>query len=117
PRKSTAEERLAAAYERELQAIASPIGIQAENGSSAAQTPKPISSSDAFTANALMNGLAQPQTTTNTPGQRHAAIGNAEVDDPNLQSRKEAFLASARRAAPDDYLNSTRTKPLSKYEI
>lgn len=121
-RKSSAEERLAAAYERELQAIASPISIQAENGSSALQSanypPKATTPTDASATNALLNALAQTQTNPNALAlERPAATGNGELDDSNVQSRKESFLAAARRAIPDDYLSSTRTKPFSKYEI
>jgi type IV secretory pathway VirB10-like protein len=120
PRKSSIDERLLAAYERELQAIASPTSIQTENAPGTPQslnystTAKPAN--DASATNALMEALGR--TNANAPArERQAVIGNGESDDSNLQTRKEAFLAAARRAPVDDYLNSTRTMPLSKYEI
>jgi type IV secretion system protein VirB10 len=35
----------------------------------------------------------------------------------NMQDAKEKFLARARSGSAEDYLNSTRTKPVSAYEI
>jgi type IV secretion system protein VirB10 len=121
PRKSSADERLAAAYERELQAMASPTSIQAENGGSSTSpsfgTPSTMPSSNDLSAiNAFTNAL-RGTTASVPPRERQTLIGNSELDDQNLQTRKEAFLAAARRSTPADYLKSTRTMPLSKYEI
>ena len=41
----------------------------------------------------------------------------ANQSDQSQQNGKEAFLAKARAGQTDDYLKSTRTAPLSRYEI
>jgi type IV secretion system protein TrbI len=38
-------------------------------------------------------------------------------DSQNMQDRKEAFLAAARKAERSNYLESTRTAPISRYEL
>ena len=38
-------------------------------------------------------------------------------DDPNMQDRKDAFLAKAEGRALKNYLLATRTKPLTQYEV
>ena len=49
---------------------------------------------------------------------RSAASGRASDDyDQNMQTRKEQFLESAASKKADDYLRSTRSAPLSEYEI
>jgi type IV secretion system protein VirB10 len=40
-----------------------------------------------------------------------------EYEVQNMQDTKERFLARARAGSADNYLNSTRTKPVSPYEI
>ena len=49
---------------------------------------------------------------------RSAASGRTSDDyDQNMQTRKEQFLETAASKKGDDYLRSTRTAPLSEYEI
>lgn len=50
---------------------------------------------------------------------RHQQTGDevGDFEEQNMQGRKETFLAKARNAQADDYLRSTRTPPLSTYEI
>ena len=43
--------------------------------------------------------------------------GDSDYDGQNMQTRKEAFLVSARSQKTDDYLRSTRSAPLGTYEI
>ena len=43
--------------------------------------------------------------------------GDGESSDQSQQNGKESFLAKARAGQTDDYLKSTRTAPLSRYEI
>ena len=40
-----------------------------------------------------------------------------DYDSQNMQTAKKAFLSSAQQQKTDDYLHSTRTAPLSAYEI
>jgi type IV secretory pathway VirB10-like protein len=123
PKKSLADEHLARAYERELQAIASPISIQGERGeNSGSIQPPPLGypssnmpSTDAGVT-ALINALRGGNVGA-TIGERQVRMGGGEADDSPPSSRKEAFLATARRTSAEDYLSSTRTLPVSKYEI
>lgn len=43
--------------------------------------------------------------------------GSSDYDSQNMQTRKEQFLDTASAKKTDDYLRSTRTAPLSEYEI
>jgi type IV secretion system protein VirB10 len=68
------------------------------------------------------NGNAQitPQTIRTLVGQRSSTAGGNEEDpaeDRSSQTEKDAFLAQTRAAQRDDYLKSTRTAPLLRYEI
>ncbi len=130
---SPEERRLIAAYQREQQAMVAPtttrdgFGISGSgagaqpasnsrtNGDDAAQMASMIQ------ALARQNGNAQitPQAVRAFLGQRSTSPAS-NGDDPetaNAQSEKEAFLASARATQRDDYLKSTRTASLSRYEI
>ncbi len=51
------------------------------------------------------------------PPSSSGASAGGDYDSQNMQSRKEQFLQSASAKRTDDYLNSTRTAPLSEYEI
>src|SRR5439155_7832111 len=55
------------------------------------------------------NGLSTPYAQSTAP--------SSVTDDQYMQSRKEAFLTKARAVNPDDYVKSTRTSALSRYEI
>jgi len=130
---SPEERRLIAAYEREQQAIVAPttmregFGMSASGAGAQSASNSRTNGDDAaqmasvIQALARQNGNAQitPQAIRALLGQRSSSTaGNS--DDPettNAQSEKEAFLASARAAQRDDYLKSTRTAPLSRYEI
>lgn len=114
------ERRLAAAYERELRAIAAPTGIQSANGNSPAQVASNYGSTPS-TPNAPeispIAALAQVLSPRNNGGgQSPIASGNSS-EDQNPQLRQEAFLARARAASSDDYLKSVRMSSLSPYEI
>jgi type IV secretory pathway VirB10-like protein len=125
PREASPEERrLMAAYERDQQAIAAPTtmreGFAAGESGVAAPTR---SSSDAAQIASIgqalgkQNGNAQvtPEMIRTALGQRNP--GGPDEDAEARQSDKEAFLAAARTAQRDDYLKTTRTAPLSRYEI
>lgn len=107
------ERRLIAAYEREQQAIVAPTSSQSRFGSlSSSQTLAP-----AFEA--PPNGWnSQPAANRVDPSPQSTRTANrADQDDQNMQAMKEAFLSRARTVPAEDYLKSTRTAPLSKYEI
>jgi len=132
PREPSPEERrLLAAYEREQQAIAAPTTLREGFGSptlgSGPQPPPGIRSNtdDASQIASVVQALTRQNGNSQvTPDAVRALIAqrsqSAEGDsesEPNTQSAKEAFLAKARAGQADDYLKSTRTTPLSQYEI
>jgi type IV secretion system protein VirB10 len=110
PEPTPEQKRLIAAYEREVQAIAAPTTIQTSSGMQIGASPY----------------AAVPQTAASSPpsmeeiqkllkGVSRGNSSSAQVQ--NGQSDKERFLAQARGSKPEDYLNSTRTAPVSNYEI
>ncbi len=114
------DRRLAAAYQREQEAIQAPTSIRNSSGSSldtANQVPTMRSGSDDLSqVEALSRALGARQ------GGNSVALPNGqppenEYDSQNMQSRKDAFLAATRNRQADDYLRSTREAPLSRYEI
>jgi len=116
-RQPTAEERrLAALYEREQQAIAAPTGVRAsETGfndpAMSAQGDPP----EAATLAALAQALAGGRATTAAGAASVSASGG--YDAQNMQAGKEDFLARHRADVADDYLKSTRTPSVSRYEV
>jgi len=133
PREPSPEERrLLAAYEREQQAIAAPTTLRDGFGSAGFGTSPQAgqgsrNNTDDATQLASMiqalsrqggGSLATPEAVRSLLASRGGS-GNETGDDgdQNLQGRKEAFLAKARAGQMDDYLKSTRTAPLSRYEI
>jgi type IV secretory pathway VirB10-like protein len=113
--KTPEDRRLAAAYQREQEAIQAPTSIRNSATSSISTTTMQPASNDLSQVEALSRAL----------GARHGgsvALPNGqslenEYDGQNMQSRKEAFLTAARNHQSDDYLRSTREAPLSRYEI
>lgn len=132
-REPTAEEkRLALAYERELQALDSPTNPQAPTGAGLGRFAV-ASSGTSDTGNAQLASLLR--SLQGLPGATPGAsvpsnnllpritltgqtnTGPEEYETQNMQDSKERFLARARAASEDNYLNSTRTKPVGPYEI
>lgn len=120
PREMTAEERAnAAAYQRELEARSAPLSTRGTFAASTA-TPGPASGSvrpGSGDVSAIAQALA------NRPREGAADVVNAaltaksEYETENGQTAKAGFLADARDKKTGDYLQSTRTAPLSPYEI
>lgn len=126
------EKRLAIAYERELQALDSPTNPQATTGAGLGRFTV-ASASIPDTGNARLTNLLRslqngpvPTAGASAPsnnlvpkialaGQTNSATEEYEAQ--NMQDAKERFLARARTASEDNYLNSTRTKPVGRYEI
>ena len=114
------ERRLAAAYQREQEAIQAPTSIRNSSASSFGpgnSVPAVRSGSD---------DLSQVEALSRALGARQGGDSLAlpsgqptenDYDAQNMQSRKEAFLAAGRNRQADDYLRSTRVAPLSRYEI
>lgn len=135
PREPTPEERrLQELYRQEQEALVAPTGIRSGGAASA-----PAFSHSASQMTTQQNDLAQiaalgaaltgsgrnggnssgmDVVRTLLPSTRSAALGLASDDsDQNLQTRKEEFLETAAAKKGDDYLRSTRSAPLSEYEI
>lgn len=134
PREPTPEERrLLAAYEREQQAIAAPTTLRDNFGSANFGTAPQAGQAnrnngdDAAQLASLIQALSRQsaggsQVSADALRSLAASRGGSGSEDggdgdQNLQGRKEAFLAKARAGQMDDYLKSTRTAPLSRYEI
>ena len=132
PREPTPEERrLLAAYEREQQAIAAPTTLREGFGSPTSGTSQTAAGvrnngDDAAQIASMVQGLMRqnggtqvtPESVRTLLAQRsQSGEGDGESSDQNQQNGKEAFLAKARAGQTDDYLKSTRTAPLSRYEI
>lgn len=115
------EERLRlAAFREEQQAIASPTAISgnsatsAGNASSVGSDPLqqygPLAS--LLSSIGKQNPTGQDVQSAPSTGQTGSAY-----EGQNGQSQKDRFLQKARSHATDNYLKSTRTDPLSRYEI
>ena len=115
------EERLRlAAFREEQQAIASPTAI---HGSSPASASPPSSfSGDSLQQYGPVASLLAGMGKQNAPGQDNQSSpqrgqGTGAYDAQNAQTQKEDFLEKTQGRAVEDYLKSTRTEPLSRYEI
>ena len=99
---SPEEKRLLAAYQKEQEAALAPMGIRsASGGGGPARTPAP--ENETF--------VARPVATAAPP----SVASDYEVQ--NMQAHKESFVEGARTQKGTDYLPSTRTQPISEYEI
>lgn len=135
PREPTPEERrLQDLYRREQEALVAPTGIR-----SSGAAPGSVSSQSGPQLPSRQNDLAQiaalgaaltgsGRSGVDSSGMdlarsllsstRSATPGRTSDDyDQNMQTRKEQFLETAASKKGDDYLRSTRTAPLSEYEI
>ena len=110
------ERRIAAAYQREQEAIQAPTSIRNSATSSLSATPVPSASNDLSQVEALSRALGARQGGDSVPLPNGQSAEN-DFDAQNMPSRKEAFLTAGRNRQPDGYLRSTRVAPLSRYEI
>jgi len=114
------DRRLAAAYQREQEAIQAPTSIRNSSASSFGTgntVPTARSGSDDLSqVEALSRALGARQGGDSVALPNGQAVEN-EYDSQNMQFRKEAFLAAGHNRQTDDYLRSTREAPLSRFEI
>ena len=110
------ERRVAAAYQREQEAIQAPTSTRNSATSSFSTPPVQPASNDLSQVEALSRALGARQGGDSATLPNGQTIEN-EYDAQNMQSRKEAFLAAGRNRQAEDYLRSTREAPLSRYEI
>lgn len=115
------EERLRlAAFREEQQAIASPTAIGGTSGTSSGNASSlgsdplqqygPLAS--LLSSIGKQNPTGQDVQSASSAGQTGSAS-----DGQNGQSQKDSFLQKARSRSTENYLKSTRTDPLSRYEI
>ena len=109
------ERRVAAAYQREQEAIQAPTSIRNSGTSSLPTIARQPASNDLSPVEALSRALGARQG-GDSVAQPNGQAEN-DYDSQNMQTRKEAFLAAGRNRQADDYLRSTREAPLSRYEI
>jgi type IV secretion system protein VirB10 len=126
PAEPTPEERrIAAAYQRQQEAMTAPTGIRS-NGAGGLTFPGaggPASTRDDLSdVDALTRALAgRNPSDSGAAGLAAFANGgsrtNSDYDAQNMQTTKAAFVATAQQQKSDDYLRSLRTAPLGAYEI
>ncbi len=129
PEPTPEERRIAAAYQREQEAMIAPTGIRSGGGASSFTSfpgvGTPISGADDLAqVAALTQALGGRGPNSVSPALERAVSfsspgspNDPDYESQNMQTAKAAFLASAQQRKTDDYLRSTRTAPLSSYEI
>jgi type IV secretion system protein VirB10 len=127
PAQSTPEEqRIAAAYQREQEAMIAPTSIKSATGqasltSFSAGEPQQQSNDDLARIAELNQAISGRN--GNAPASEPAPFltggtrSDRDYEGQNLQTAKAAFLSAAEKQKTDDYLRSTRTAPLSPYEL
>jgi type IV secretory pathway VirB10-like protein len=110
---SPEEKRLLAAYQTEQEAALAPMGIRSApgNGTNTWNSPAPPRSA-----------APENETSIARPGHSDARTGlppagTSEYEMQNMQEHKESFADASRTHKNGDYLPSTRTQPLSEFEI
>ena len=123
PEPTPEERRIAAAYQREQQAIAAPTTLREGFGSQstgAGSLPIQNNVDDATQIAGMVQAISRQNGTSQvSPVVPRLQSGgeNVDYDDQNMQNRKEAFLSKARAGQNEDYLKSIRTPQLSPFEI
>jgi type IV secretion system protein VirB10 len=109
------ERRVAATRQREQEAILSLTSVG--GGQAGVGVDRPADDSSQLAA--LNAALARNRVAESATPDPARATGQSEgdYDVQNMQARQQAFLAAARIGRTDDYLASTRTAPISRYEI
>ena len=114
------DRRLAAAYQREQEAIQAPTSIRNSSASSfgTGNTVRAVrsGSNDLSQVEALSRALGTRQGGDSVALPNGQSLEN-DYDGQNMQSRKEAFLVAGRNRQVDEYLRSTRQAPLSRFEL
>jgi type IV secretion system protein VirB10 len=117
PQETPEQRRIAAAYQREQEAILAPTSIRnSDSPSVPTAIGQPGSNDLAQAASSLTHAIGTVRQGGDPAPTNGQALQN-DYDSQNMQSRKEAFLVSSRDRQADDYLRSAREAPLSRYEI
>lgn len=114
------EERLRlAAFREEQQAIASPTEIRGNSlssGASGSSVGSDLLQQYAGLAS-LIAGVGKQGPVGQDAQSPPSRPTGSSCDDQNRQCQKESFLQKAKAHTVDNYLKSSRTEPLSRYEI
>jgi type IV secretion system protein VirB10 len=118
PSPTSEEQQLAVSWQQEQAAIMAPTSVGKSAGvaplvSTAALQP----STDPLSALVAAQALNRGTRSLAPGGDFSSAVSNDAYEVQNGQSRKEAFLANARKGQIGDYLQSTREPPLGRFEI
>jgi len=119
---SPEERRIAAAYQRQQEAMIAPTGIRS-GGVGSFGTPGVDGSVQRRDDLSNIAALSRAINPANSGAARLAELvggggrNDSEYDAQNMQTTKAAFVDAAKQQKTDDYLRSTRTAPLSAYEI
>jgi type IV secretion system protein TrbI len=113
----SAEEKLRlAAFRQEQEALAAPTPIRAGNGGASSAASPAVS--DTLQQFASLLGAGKPTTASDSLAPPSSRLqGVSDYDQQNEQQRKQAFIEQARGRAINNYLKSTRTLELGRYEI
>ena len=120
------ERRIAAAYQRQQEAMVAPTGIRASGGGGFLGFPDadgPMPGREDLSGVAALTRAVADRSPVDSGVARLAALANgrsgtdSDYDGQNMQTTKAAFVATTQRQKADDYLHSMRTAPLSAYEI
>ena len=118
---SPEERRIAAAYQRQQEAMIAPTGIRPGGigslgfpGADGSQSRDDLSNIASLTRAISPANSGEPRLGALTGG---SGRNDSEYDAQNMQTTTASFVQAAQQQKPDDYLRSTRTAPLSEYEI
>ncbi|HLH01415.1 MAG TPA: TrbI/VirB10 family protein [Bryobacteraceae bacterium] len=120
------EQRIAAEYQREQEAMISPTNIKSGGGAASFDSASNVAAQqqgndDLARIAALSQSISGHD--SNSPATVRASFptggsrNDADYEAQNMQTTKAAFLTAAQKQKTDDYLQSTRMPPLSPYEI
>ena len=120
PSELSAEEKLRlAAFRQEQEALAAPTPVRGGSSPAGSQTMPLIDPLQQYgpLASLLGAGKALGITDASANGLAPARAQSQTDDHQNEQSRKEMFMEQTRTRTVNNYLKSTRTPPLGKYEL
>jgi type IV secretion system protein VirB10 len=122
PEQTPEEQRVVAAYQREHEAMVAPTaissGVTASSFTSFPGTARASGNDDLARIAALGQAVAGRGGVERMPAtSRETSRDNSDYIAQNMQSTKAAFLVSTQQQKADNYLRSTRTAPLSSFEI
>jgi type IV secretion system protein TrbI len=125
PEPTPEERRIAAAYQREQDAMIAPTGIRSGGGFTTgtfSNTGSNALGNDDLTKVAALSQAIAGRTPSPSAADSASFLNTGLRNDPdyesqNMQTAKAAFLSTAQKQKTEDYLRSTRTAPLSAYEI